>query len=130
MYMYMFDLSLRCIRSEVMMIRNEFLGYQVGVTLGLMDSNPLIDMDWTLNALERSAFKAISMSIFEGILRTNEFITYIWLYICVMPLSLRSFSLCGDLSGGAHRASLHSAKGILQVAVELVRRGPRPREHV
>lgn len=38
-----------------MMIRNEFLGYQVGVTLGLMDYNPLNDMDWTLNALERSA---------------------------------------------------------------------------
>ena len=39
--------------SEVMMIRNEYLGYEVGVELGAMERNPLVSLDWSLNALER-----------------------------------------------------------------------------
>lgn len=41
------------INTVVMMIRNEYLGYEVGVALGAMDSNPLTSLDWTLDALER-----------------------------------------------------------------------------
>eukprot|EP00434_Breviolum_minutum_P034408 symbB.v1.2.030454.t1/scaffold3395.1/size57732/6 len=36
-----------------MMIRNEYMGYEVGVELGAMESNPLSQLDWTLDALER-----------------------------------------------------------------------------
>lgn len=35
------------------MIRNEYMGYEVGVELGAMESNPLSQLDWTLDALER-----------------------------------------------------------------------------
>ena len=39
--------------KQVMMIRNEYMGYEVGVELGAMESNPLSQLDWTLDALER-----------------------------------------------------------------------------
>lgn len=35
------------------MIRNEYMGYEVGVALGAMNHNPLSELDWTLDALER-----------------------------------------------------------------------------
>jgi len=41
------------INTVVMMIRNEYMGYEVGVELGAMESNPLSQLDWTLDALER-----------------------------------------------------------------------------
>lgn len=41
------------INTVVMMIRNEYLGYEVGVNLGAMETNPLTSLDWTLDALER-----------------------------------------------------------------------------
>ncbi|CAK9084914.1 Sodium channel protein type 4 subunit alpha (Sodium channel protein skeletal muscle subunit alpha) (Sodium channel protein type IV subunit alpha) (Voltage-gated sodium channel subunit alpha Nav1.4) [Durusdinium trenchii] len=41
------------INTIVMMIRNEYMGYEVGVALGAMNHNPLSELDWTLDALER-----------------------------------------------------------------------------
>lgn len=41
---------------QVMMIRNEYLGYEVGVELGAMEQNPLSQLDWTLDALERGSW--------------------------------------------------------------------------
>lgn len=51
-----------------MMIRNEYMGYEVGVELGAMESNPLSQLDWTLDALERGFLVRVLVSFFWEVL--------------------------------------------------------------